>query len=84
MKNIENYTIERVYSFDDIDQNEWNDVLEKSTVKTIFQTYEWNRLVYEYTDYELVLLIVRLKDSDVVAFAPLCQKIQNDKKIMFT
>ena len=82
MKNIENYTIERVYSFDDIDQNEWNDVLEKSTVKTIFQTYEWNRLVYEYTDHELVLLRVRLKDSDVVAFAPLCQKIQDDKKII--
>lgn len=67
------YTIERLGGFDELNQEDWKSILAQSNCRTIFQTYDWNKLVWQFFSQgkELILLIVKYKDEKVVAIAPL-------------
>ncbi len=77
------YVVQRLESFDDIDCNEWNAVLSRSTEYTVFQLYDWNRLVWEnHQQDQLVLLVVRTDQGVAVAFAPLFLTERNGRNII--
>jgi len=80
---LSQYVVQRLASFDDVDKDEWDAVLNQSSVQTVFQLYSWNRLVWEeHGCDELILLAVRTREGVAVAFAPLFLTEKNGRKII--
>lgn len=78
---MDQYSIQSLESFDSVNLDEWNTVLAQSSVQTVFQSYEWNRLVWKYhNNDQLVLLCIRAKPTGKpVGFAPLF--LSEDEKL---
>lgn len=59
-------------SFEKITRSNWNDLVQSSPTNTIFQTYDWNKVVWDtfLKEHQLIIVIVRIEEQ-IVGIAPM-------------